>query len=531
MNEQQPKHPMVLFREQIYDPPQLSEFRAVLPPNIRPEEFVGVVVTAVYEKPELLGYSRQSLFNALMRAAKDGLLPDGREGWILPFKENFQTADGQWKTRILARWTRSPIGERKMILNKSRIRLDVKVVYPEDYFEYQEGDEPRIVHKPAPHNGRTDDITAVYSIARDENGRIIGRDVMWKAEIDQIKAKAKSKNVWDDPVFYPEMAMKTVIHHHSKSLPTSHEVQFEPIELGRPEPGRIGRPEEPLQELLPSPDIFPQSMPGEPMHKPERSVENALDALAGKEPVGMAVPGKEEEAKKKRTRRTKEQIEHDNAQIEKAKSELAAKAAQDAAERAGHADPFSGPASGSSTTTATVSGGGGPGANRIVLLDGDNRAYYADTGEYVNEETSQDYDHEAEEAKGNQAVPAQEEKPAAQVAHNAPGAGGNSAAPPASANAGASSKNGGGGHLTTDQQATFAFLREMSASLQGRKITSKQQYLDFLERWLEQAGDDGNKYKAVREFVGSTSNGQEFGVRAEEIRDVATRVQEARKRP
>src|ERR1700759_587891 len=62
------------------------EFARILPDSIDASKFVRVVITALQNNPKLLESDRRSLYGACMDAAKDGLLPDGREGAIVPFK-------------------------------------------------------------------------------------------------------------------------------------------------------------------------------------------------------------------------------------------------------------------------------------------------------------------------------------------------------------------------------------------------------------------------------------------------------------
>ncbi|TGQ26791.1 recombinase RecT, partial [Mesorhizobium sp. M4B.F.Ca.ET.214.01.1.1] len=60
-----------------------DQFKAALPAHIPVERFARVVMTAIQNKPELLSAPRKDLFNAAMKAAQDGLLPDGREGALV----------------------------------------------------------------------------------------------------------------------------------------------------------------------------------------------------------------------------------------------------------------------------------------------------------------------------------------------------------------------------------------------------------------------------------------------------------------
>jgi len=62
------------------------ELAAALPAHIPVERFARIVMTAIMSNLDLVNCDRRSLWNACMRAAQDGLLPDGREGVIVPFK-------------------------------------------------------------------------------------------------------------------------------------------------------------------------------------------------------------------------------------------------------------------------------------------------------------------------------------------------------------------------------------------------------------------------------------------------------------
>lgn len=62
------------------------EIRKALPPQIPSAKFIRVAQTAVRLKPELAGLDRQSLWAAFHNCAADGLIPDGREAAIVPFK-------------------------------------------------------------------------------------------------------------------------------------------------------------------------------------------------------------------------------------------------------------------------------------------------------------------------------------------------------------------------------------------------------------------------------------------------------------
>ena len=196
-----------------------SQFANALPPHIPVARFMRVVMTALQNNPKLLACNRQSLFNACMQAAQDGLLPDGREGAIVPYGTDEETGRS---SADVARWMPMVFGIRKKVRNSGALAdWNCQVVQEGDEFEYQLGDDPFIHHKPAMKGGRARKVVAAYSIAVWPDGTK-SREVMNADQIEDIRKKSRAKKgPWSDPVFYPEMARKTVARLHSKQLPMS----------------------------------------------------------------------------------------------------------------------------------------------------------------------------------------------------------------------------------------------------------------------------------------------------------------------
>jgi recombination protein RecT len=196
------------------------QFENALPAHIPVERFERVVMTALQNNPKLLACRRQSLFNACMRAAQDGLLPDGREGAIVPFGDD---GDDGKKSADTASWMPMILGIRKKARNSGEISdWYAEVVHEGDDFEYVKGDDPHLFHRPSLVGGRTRKITAAYSICKFKDGTI-AREVMTIAEVEDVRQKYSraKKGPWSDPIAYPEMVRKTVARLHSKSLPMS----------------------------------------------------------------------------------------------------------------------------------------------------------------------------------------------------------------------------------------------------------------------------------------------------------------------
>jgi recombination protein RecT len=188
-----------------------AQFEAALPKHIPPERFLRVVMTAIQTNQDLLNVDRRSLLTACMKAAQDGLLPDGREGALVVYKDK--------RRGLIAQWLPMIAGIRKKVRNSGEIATwDVHTVYEKDLFEFELGDEPHIVHRPA--RGERGNIIAAYSVAVLKSGER-SREVMFVEEINEIRERSRAANAGPWVTDYGEMAKKTVAKRHAKVLPMS----------------------------------------------------------------------------------------------------------------------------------------------------------------------------------------------------------------------------------------------------------------------------------------------------------------------
>lgn len=209
------KNPLVRLNEQLEQ--RSSQFQAALPAHIPVERFKRVVLTAIQQNPKLATADRVELFNSAMRAAQDGLLPDGREGALVIFNTKVKV-NGQDKWVDSVQWMPMIAGVRKKVRNSGEIATwDVKAVFQKDEFVYEEGFEPVLKHKPFL-DGPAGELRAVYSVCKMKSGEI-SLDVMAKWEVDRIRAMSKAKDNGPWVSHYTEMAKKTVARRHSKVLP------------------------------------------------------------------------------------------------------------------------------------------------------------------------------------------------------------------------------------------------------------------------------------------------------------------------
>lgn len=195
-----------------------SQFLKVLPPNVTPQKFTRIIFTALQKTPKLLQCDRQSVYSAAMMAAQDGLLPDGRDGVIIPYKNE-------------AKWLPMVGGILKKVYNTRELAsLSCHVVYSNDNFSYfidETGEH--IKHLPLLMGDRGEPC-GVYAIARLTNGGIFS-EVMTADQIEKIRQKSPSKDSSDSPWrnWPDEMWRKSAIKRLAKKLPMSTEM-FETIE-------------------------------------------------------------------------------------------------------------------------------------------------------------------------------------------------------------------------------------------------------------------------------------------------------------
>lgn len=203
--------------------PNLS---VALPKHIPVERFKRVILTALNLTPDLLNADRRSLFNAATKAAQDGLLPDGREGALVIFKEKDKKTD-QYVKKV--QWMPMVQGIIKKMRQSGEISgITAHVVYKNEFdqgrFKYviTEGEE-RLHHEPIL-VGERGPAVLVYASAKLKDGTI-QHEPMPLADVEKARkvsrTGASDYGPWSQ--WWDEMARKTAIRKLSKYLPVSAE--------------------------------------------------------------------------------------------------------------------------------------------------------------------------------------------------------------------------------------------------------------------------------------------------------------------
>lgn len=187
------------------------EFQKALGGAVPSERFTRIAVTAIKSNPELSNLDRASLFKGIMQAAQDGLVIDGKEAAIIPFKGKAQYIP------MVAGLVK------KMRQHTDFANLSHGIIYKGEVesgaFVYVKGDEERLEHTPMLWGDRGEKVGA-YAIVTTKEGQKF-RAVLTRDEIEKRRNAGRAGSngpwgSWDD-----EMWIKTAIKAVYKIAPNS----------------------------------------------------------------------------------------------------------------------------------------------------------------------------------------------------------------------------------------------------------------------------------------------------------------------
>lgn len=173
--------------------------------------FREIVLTAVSKNPDLLNCSAASMIEACLACAMDGLVPDGKQAALVPFKGTIQ-------------YLPMIKGVVECMFRTGFVKdIQCDVVYEGEHFIYERGTSARLEHQPKMGaRGKDDQIIGAYAVVTTMTGGVFARAIS-RQEIDKVKSASRaSKGPWYD--WYSEMAIKTAIKRVAKILPFSLDV-------------------------------------------------------------------------------------------------------------------------------------------------------------------------------------------------------------------------------------------------------------------------------------------------------------------
>jgi len=203
--------PIIVLRDKLMS--RQGELRAALT-DVSVESFIRAVMTSVALNSEILGCSWQSIWNSCLRACRDGLLPDGVDAALVPFKGTCSYIP--MYQGMLRRFRRS--GNFKWIT--------AGIVRQGEEFSHwidEEGEHFR--HTPG--DNFKSPIVKIYALATTKDGGVFCA-VLPIEEANKIRSMSKASRD-DSPwrMWEEEMYKKTALRRLSKVLPSARDLAVE----------------------------------------------------------------------------------------------------------------------------------------------------------------------------------------------------------------------------------------------------------------------------------------------------------------
>ena len=212
-----PSSPLAELRKQFTA--MQPELAMALPAHVAPERFVRIVMTAIQQTPDLMKADRKSLFAACMKAAQDGLLPDGREAFLNCY---YSKKDN----KFVASYQPMIAGVLKKIRQSGELKqLSCDVVREGDVFEhYVDETGEHFKHQSSDEDNASAPVKYVYAALWTKDGGFYFKKMTPKA-VEKARAVSRAANSGPWVQWWDEMALKTVLRNLSKRVPMSVEVE------------------------------------------------------------------------------------------------------------------------------------------------------------------------------------------------------------------------------------------------------------------------------------------------------------------
>ena len=272
--------------QQVYEVISSDQFKGdigrLLPPGIPVDRFTQTTIVAIQHNPDVLNADRQSLYNAISRAATDGLLPDGKEGALVIYNQK----DQRGNFYKVVRWMPMVEGIIKM-LGKANISAYAASVYSNDTLEiWNDDDGQHVKHKPVVFSDRGEMI-GTFACAKVGTRTYV--EALNMDEVSKIASVSRSKDKNGNPVGpwkeWPDrMAQKSALHRLKKRLPIIDSSVSDALRDPEEDP-EIVAPEDVPQ--LPPPDAPVSEAPA---RRRPRALQSVIDKTVDLTPEPVEAP-------------------------------------------------------------------------------------------------------------------------------------------------------------------------------------------------------------------------------------------------
>ncbi len=201
----------------LFSEKTIGQLKAALPEiGVTPERLARIAFTAISKDAKLMACSWQSLIRSVIQCAQYGLVPDGRQAHLIPYKgECTLIIDYKGLVTLIRR---SP--------NVSN--MFSFTIHENDQYEVTLGTNPDIKHTLPKDGAARGKAIAAYSVIRYKDGGF-DFDIMSVSDVEAVRDRFAQKNQQNEfskawRYSFEEMMKKTVIRRHSKTADISYNV-------------------------------------------------------------------------------------------------------------------------------------------------------------------------------------------------------------------------------------------------------------------------------------------------------------------
>jgi phage RecT family recombinase len=192
-----------------------AQIRASLPPSVSLDKFTAVTIAAVNHNPDLLNADRQSFYNAVVKSAQEGLLPDGQDAILNIYNTNIAPRGQPEKWVKKVQFQRMVGG---VIKQFKKVGIDAYAccVYANERFRlWNDETGQHITHEPEPF-GDKGAMIGVYAVAPMPGKCVIA--TMGLEDIERARNSSKSPDKGPWKAWYDRMAEKSALHRLRKRV-------------------------------------------------------------------------------------------------------------------------------------------------------------------------------------------------------------------------------------------------------------------------------------------------------------------------
>lgn len=203
------------------------EYQRSLPAHISPAKFVRTAQSAIASTPGLAECTKQSIYLAVERAAKDGLIIDGKEAAIVVFNKNIAKKGEPDRWVKEAQYMPMVKGLMQLARNSGIVSTPVmELVYESEvkngsFIYWVKNGVPQLEHRPDMFNPNRGKPVGVYATCVIRGSNELIAEILTAEQVENIRNQSKAKNSLMWTTFKEEGWKKAAFRRLFKRLPSS----------------------------------------------------------------------------------------------------------------------------------------------------------------------------------------------------------------------------------------------------------------------------------------------------------------------